>query len=222
MAKTTRKSTDTTPITPIGEITLGVDTHLEFHVAATKDALGRTLDTLKFPTTQAGFAQLWTWATSFGPVTLAAVEGTGSYGASLTSFLTDHRVDVVEVNRPNRQKRRLHGKSDTQDAINAAAAAQSGDAIATPKLRTGPVESIRVLRIARDQLVQARTAAINALKALLVTAPTELRESLHGLSVTVLLQRCSASQRKPPPRPRHGHPGRATPRRRSRRPCRTG
>jgi transposase len=203
MAKTRTKSTHTTPIVPVGDITGGVDTHPQFHVAAAKDSLGRTLGTEKFPATLAGFAALLAWLTGFGPLTLVGVEGTGSYGAGLTTYLTTHRVRVVEINRPNRQKRRLHGKSDPKDAIAAAAAAQSGEDTATPKSRTGPVESVRVLRNVRDQLVSARTATINALKALIVTAPQELRESLDGLSTTALVRHCATLSPLvlPPPRP---------------------
>ncbi|MGO1057477.1 IS110 family transposase [Crossiella sp. CA198] len=204
MPKPARKNTPTTPLTPVGEITLGVDTHLEFHVAAAQDSLGRLLGTLKFPATHAGFEQVWDWATAFGPLTLAGVEGTGSYGATLTRFLTEQGVDVVEVNRPNRVQRRLHGKSDAADAINAAGAAQSGRATAAPKPRGGPVETVRVLRITREQYLTARTAALNALHALLVTAPTQLRQALHGLPVRALLQRCRAFPAVELPDPRPG------------------
>lgn len=191
-------------IAPVGEITGGVDTHLEFHVAAARDGLGRVVGTEKFPATQAGYAALLAWLASFGPVALVGVEGTGSYGAGLTTYLTDRGVPVVEVNRPNRQKRRLRGKSDPQDAINAAAAAQSGEATAAPKLRTGPIESVRVLRIARDQLISARTATINTLKALLVTAPAALRESLHSLPTSALIRHCAALAALELPAPRPG------------------
>lgn len=176
---------------PVGEITGGVDTHLEFHLAAARDGLGRVLGTQKFPATLAGYAALHGWLSGFGPLAAVGVEGTGAYGAGLTSYLTGHGARVVEVNRPNRQQRRRNGKSDPGDAIAAAAAVQSGEATATPKLRTGPVESVRVLLQARDQLVKARTAAINTLRALIVTAPAPLRETLHGLSSTALLAHCA-------------------------------
>ena len=44
------------------------------------------------------------------------MEGTGSWGVGLARFLGDHDVMVVEVDRPNRQKRRREGKSDPTDA----------------------------------------------------------------------------------------------------------
>lgn len=120
------------------------------------------------------------------------VEGTGSYGAGLARYLTAAGVRVVEVNRPDRAKRRQKGKSDPQDAINAAAAVQSGDATATPKAGTGIVEAIRVLRIVRAGAVKSRTVALNQLDSLIVTAPAALRATLTGLSTPARLARCAA------------------------------
>ncbi|SDM58037.1 Transposase [Allokutzneria albata] len=192
MTKTPKKVTRTAPAAPVAEVIGGVDTHRDFHVAAAKDSLGPTLGTRSFPATSAGYAALVAWLAGFGPISAVGVEGTGCYGAGLSTYLIEHGITVVEVNRPNRQKRRRAGKSDPRDAINAAAAVQSGDATAAPKTRTGPIESVRVLRQTRDLLVTARTRAINTLKALLVTAPAPLRESLHGLSTTALLTHCAA------------------------------
>ncbi len=61
------------------------------------------------------------------------VEGTGSYGAGLARHLAREQVHVVEVDRPNRQVRRRHGKTDTVDAIAAARAALARTAVGTPK-----------------------------------------------------------------------------------------
>lgn len=187
-----RRAVSPGPVVAVGSITGGVDTHRDFHVAAAKDSLGRDLGTQKFPATAAGYAALVAWLRGFGPVELVGVEGTGCYGAGLSTVLLAEGIAVVEVNRPNRQKRRRTGKSDTLDAIAAAAAALGGEATAAPKPRTGPIESVRVLNETRDMLVKARTAAINTLRALLITAPPELREPLTGLSIPVLITQCAA------------------------------
>jgi hypothetical protein len=63
-------------------ITLGVDTHKDFHVAL--DGLGRCLGTLSIPTTPAGYEELVDWANGFGPLEGVGIEGTGSFGAGLT------------------------------------------------------------------------------------------------------------------------------------------
>lgn len=130
-------------------ITGGVDTHLDVHVAAALDERGTLLGVESFATTESGYKKLLGWLSDFGPVELVGVEGTGSYGAGLTRHLQAERVRVVEVDRPNRQRRRLKGKSDPQDAISAARAALSGDASGEAKTRDGNVESMRVLRVAR-------------------------------------------------------------------------
>jgi transposase len=119
------------------------------------------------------------------------VEGTGSYGAGLTQALLDQGVRVVEVDRPDRRTRRQRGKSDPIDAEAAARAVLAGTATAVPKRRDGIVESIRALRTARSGAVKARTAAINQLKALLVTGPASLRETLDGRSTPALVVACA-------------------------------
>ena len=108
-----------------GDVTGGVDTHGEQHVAAVIDAVGRILGTQAFPADLPGYRQLLRWMRSFGPVARAGVEGTGSYGAGLARYLTGNGVTVVEVNRPSRQARRRRGKSDATDADAAARAARS-------------------------------------------------------------------------------------------------
>jgi len=178
-------------------VTGGVDTHRDFHWAAAKDTLGRVLGTQRFAASPTGYQALLSWLRSFGPVSAVGVEGTGSYGAGLTRVLLTQQVPVVEVTRPNRQKRRQKGKSDPQDAVNAAAAVQSGDATAAPKLRTGPIESVRTLRNTRATLIKARTAAWNTLHATLVTAPDQLREHLRGHSPATLLTTCQALPNDP-------------------------
>jgi len=65
---------------------------------------------------------------------------------------------------------------------------QAGDSTVIPKAGTGQVAMIRSLRVARQTAMRARTQAINALRALLVTAPAELREQLRGRSATRLVR----------------------------------
>jgi transposase len=42
-------------------VTVGVDTHVDVHVAVALDQLGRRLGWLSFPTTPAGYAELVAW-----------------------------------------------------------------------------------------------------------------------------------------------------------------
>ena len=119
------------------------------------------------------------------------MEGTGTYGAGLARHLAQHDVEVIEVDRPDRKTRRRQGKSDPVDAIAAARAVLAGTATGAPKTRTGPVEAIRALRVARRGAVKARTAALNQLHGLLTSAPEPLRAALTGLRTTELVNRCA-------------------------------
>jgi transposase len=173
-------------------VTVGVDTHRDVHVAGARDQLGRRIATTLIPTTPAGYQQLLDWARQLGEITAFGIEGTGCYGAGLARFLRDKSIRVVEVNRPDRAARRRHGKSDPVDADAAARAVQAGDATGAPKAGTSTVEMLRVLRVARQTALKARTQATNALRALLVTAPPQLREQLQGLSKTRLPRAAAA------------------------------
>ena len=181
-------------------ITVGVDTHLDSHVAHANDQLGRRVGTRSVPTTPTGYQDLLAWARGLGQPIALGVEGTGSYGAALARFLAANGQVVVEVNRPDRQARR-RGKSDPLDAEAAARAVQAGQATVAPKAGTGQVEMIRSLRVARQTAIRARTQAINALKALLVTAPAELREQLRDLPTATLVAAAAALVPGPIPSP---------------------
>src|SRR5664279_2313933 len=172
------------------QITGGVDTHLDVHVAAALDERGALLGVESFETTPAGYDKLLTWLRSFGTVELLGVEGTGSYGAGLTRHLHGDGVRVVEVDRPNRQRRRRRGKSDPEDAISAARGAQGGDATGEAKSRDGNVEAMRVLRVARASARKGRTQALNQMRSLISTGPDSVRDVLSrlgGIQETVLL-----------------------------------
>src|SRR4051794_33228455 len=160
----------------------GVDTHGRTHHAAAIDSAGRLLGDAQFAATAAGYAALLAWLRGFGPLVKVGVEGTGTYGAGLARHLTGEGVAVIEVAGPDRKPRRRQGKSDPIDAIAAGRAVLAGTATGAPKTRTGPVEAIRALRVARRGAVKARTAALNQLHGLLASAPEPLRADLVALS----------------------------------------
>jgi len=160
------------------EVILGVDTHLDINVGAVISHAGKLLGTLVTSTNASGYMQLLAWARSLGYVQRAGVEGTGTYGAGLARALREQGVEVLEVNRPDRSKRRLKGKSDPTDAENAARAVLSGQATAIPKSQCGAAEAMRTISVARRSAVKAKTQAINQLRAILVCAPQDIRERL--------------------------------------------
>ena len=127
----------------------GVDTHLDVHVAAALDPIGGVLVWSPLsPILTATRRCSSEWASS-GPMSKVGVEGTGAYGAGLGRFLRRAGVEVIEVDRPNRQTRRTKGKSDPADAVEAARAVLSGQCTGAPKSRDGNVEAIRALLVAK-------------------------------------------------------------------------
>lgn len=170
-------------IREVVEVTGGVDTHADTHTVAALDQLGGLLGTATFPATGPGYQHLLDWLGGHGPLGRVGVEGTGWYGAGLARHLSAAQQAVVEVNRPNRADRRARGKSDPQDAINAARAVLAGTATATPKTRDGVVEAVRVVQTTRRGAVKARSAALGQFISLLVTAPEAVRAMLRPLTV---------------------------------------
>ncbi len=170
----------------------GVDTHADTHTAAVIDAAGRLLAHRQFPATPAGYGQLADWLAAHGRVQRVGVEGTGVYGAGLARSLTAADIELVEVDRPDRKTRRFAGKSDPIDAEAAARAALTGRATGTPKTRTGPVEALRALRVARRSAIAARAEAQTQLRSLVITAPEPLRGQLRTLTTRRLLTTCAA------------------------------
>jgi transposase len=169
------------------EVILGVDTHKDVHVAAVVTTLGAQVANATFPTTAAGYRQLLAWARGFGVLERAGVEGTGSYGVAVSRYLSSQAITVIEVNRPDRAARRRHGKTDTVDAVAAARAVLSQRATNPAKTADGPVEMLRMFRLARASAVKSRTQAINQLKAVIVTTDPALRQRLTGLSEAALI-----------------------------------
>ena len=173
------------------EVILGVDTHLNLHVGALINNTGKCLGTLSVPTDAGGYLKLIAWAGSFGLLRRAGVEGTGTYGAGLARALRDHEIQVLEVNRPDRAMRRSRGKSAPIDAENAARAVLSGTVTAVPKQQSGPAEAMRSVSVARRSAVKAKTQAINQLRALLISAPQEIRQRLLKEKTIDCVRGCS-------------------------------
>jgi transposase len=178
--------------TGVSGVVVGVDTHKDRHVAVAINAVGARLGETSCPTSTSGYQQLEAWAAGYGPVHAFGVEGTGSYGAGLSRYLTAAGHAVCEVNRPDRATRRRQGKSDPIDAEAAARAVLAGQARVTPKAADATVEMIRMVKTARNSAVKARTQAINQIHALLITAPAPVREPLAGFKTDRLISTCAA------------------------------
>jgi transposase len=172
----------------------GIDTHADTHHVAVLDRTGRRLGDMQVPATSAGYRAALKFFSRWPGLSVVGIECTGSYGAGVTRAARTAGLRVVEVNRPNRFQRRLQGKTDTFDAYSAAEAVLSGRATAAPKGGDGLVESLRVLRTSRSSALSARTATINQIKAMLISAPDQLRSRYQGLSNIKLIAALVASR----------------------------
>ncbi|PPH07168.1 IS110 family transposase [Rathayibacter sp. AY1G1] len=151
---------------------VGVDTHARTHtyaIVATKT--GEILGTKAFPVTAAAIDRAIAWVRGIaGGSVLFAMEGTGSYGASLGRALLRDEIVFCEV-RPPKKSSRVRGKTDEIDAIAAATSAMGIEleALTRPKA-DGLRNALRVTLDARRDMEVRRTSARNQLNALIRTA----------------------------------------------------
>lgn len=170
---------------------VGVDTHRDHHSAAVTDTAGAALADTQVPADAYGYRRLLAFAAEHAPGRRVwAIEGTGSFGSGLTTFLLEHGEWVVEIDRPKRPARRNGAKSDELDAVRAAREALSREHLAQPRQR-GWREALRVLMTTREGAVVSRTKAIGLLKGLIVCAPGPLREQLRRHDTDTQLARCA-------------------------------
>jgi transposase len=167
-------------------VAIGIDTHKDVHVAVACDRHGRQLDACEITPCAGGYARLLNWAQALGEPAFA-IEGCGSYGASLAGFLSSAGAAVWEAERPRRRDRR-RGKSDLIDAAIAARRLISGEGLGRPRGGGERREQLRLLLLERRGVVQARTAALNQLQAAALTPA--LPERLRALGSEKLLRAC--------------------------------
>lgn len=173
------------------EFVIGVDTHKQTHTGAVVDALGAELALTTCPATQAGYRDLLLFARAHSAGSRCwAIEGTGSYGRGLTSYLLAHGERVFEIDRPQRPARRNGAKNDELDATRAAREWLMRPDPSQPR-RRGWREALRVLLRTRKSAIKSSSQAMCHLKSLVVTAPMALRQRLDPLNATALVTACA-------------------------------
>jgi hypothetical protein len=151
---------------------IGVDAHARTHALAVLACpTGEVLDEAQFPATTAGLARAVAWVARRTGADLDAlwvIEGVGTYGARLARAAADAGYAVAEAPRMNARANRGVGKSDPLDARRIAQAALPLDhtQLRLPRTDEEPGR-LRILIASRDHITNERTAAINALIALL-------------------------------------------------------
>ena len=136
---------------------IGIDTHKDAHSAAIVNRAGRVEADTHLAADAFGYRRLLGFALEHAPGRRVwAIEGTGSFGSGLTSFLLEQGEWVVEIDRPKRPARRDGAKSDELDAARAAREALAREHLAQPRQR-GWREALRVLLVTREGAMVSRT-----------------------------------------------------------------
>ena len=173
---------------------VGVDPHGDSHALAVVHVVsGAVVHESTVDANSDGYAQALTLVEKQAPGRRAfAIEGTGSYGAGLTRFLSGQGERVLEVSRLRRE-RGSGGKTDALDAVRAARSVLGQERPSTPRAG-GERQALQALVAAREGAVNARRAGLCQLRDLLITTPEPLRSELRPLTRARLLQRLAASR----------------------------
>src|SRR4051794_24516065 len=128
---------------------IGVDPHRDTHALAIVEVVsGVVVFESTVSANNDGYAEALKLAEQHGPGRRAfAIEGTGSFGAGLTRFLTVRDERVLEVGRLRRE-RRTGAKTDALDAIRAAHSVLSQQRPSTPRAG-GERQALQALVAAR-------------------------------------------------------------------------
>jgi transposase len=168
----------------------GVDTHARTHTVALIDTTtGQVMLNRTFPTTPGGLKRLTGWISHQAGThkILTVIEGIGSYGAKLADLCNSEGLETVEPGPMGKHDYR--GKNDQVDAARIARSVTGMcvERLRRPRSSDGARAALRVLITARDEINRERTAAINALTALLriVDLGVDARKSL---TKTVIVQ----------------------------------
>lgn len=177
-----------TDLREVVDVVIGVDTHVHTHSAAAVDArTGGVLDEITVEATADGYYQLVEFADEHAALRAWAIEGTGGHGAGLTRHLERGEEVVIELDRPERAKRRNGAKSDPLDAIRAAREALSRPRLGGPR-SGGDRQALSVLLAARRSAVNAATDAQRQVFSLVIAAPEPIRERFRGQKLPAMIK----------------------------------
>jgi len=181
-----------TDLREVVDVVIGVDTHVHTHSAAILDAgTGGVLDEITVEATADGYAELVEFANEHAALRAWAIEGTGGHGAGLTRHLERGEEVVIELDRPERAKRRHGAKSDPLDAIRAAREALSRPRLGGPR-SGGDRQALSVLLAARRSAVKAAGDAQRQVFSLIIAAPEQIRARFRGQKLPAMLKTAAA------------------------------
>jgi transposase len=189
--------TSLTDLREVVDVVIGVDTHVHTHTAAAVDSgTGGVLDQITVEATADGYAQLVEFADEQAALRVWAIEGTGGHGAGLTRHLERREEVVIELDRPERAKRRHGAKSDPLDAVRAAREALARPRLGTPR-SGGNRQALSVLLAARRSAVNAATDAQRQLFSLVIAAPEPIRAKFRGKTLPAMVKTATGLRTHP-------------------------
>ncbi|WP_447925343.1 IS110 family RNA-guided transposase [Georgenia muralis] len=189
--------TSVTRLSEVVDVVIGVDTHVQTHTAAAVEArTGALLGQVTVESTPAGYEELTAFADEHSTLRAWAIEGTGGHGAGLARHLAHAQEIVVELDRPERARRRHGAKSDPLDAERAAREAMARTRLGTPRAG-GDRQALSVLLAARRSAVEAATLAQRQLFSLVIAAPEALRARFRGKKIPAMVATAAALRLHP-------------------------
>jgi transposase len=189
--------TSLTDLREVVDVVIGVDTHVHTHSAAAVDArTGGVLEEITVEATVDGYTQLVEFADEHATLRAWAIEGTGGHGAGLARMLAGREEIMIELDRPERAKRRNGAKSDPLDAIRAAREALARPRLGAPRA-TGERQALSVLLAARRSAVNAAGDAQRQLFSLVIAAPEPVRKRFRGKKVPAMVKTAATLRTHP-------------------------
>ena len=175
-----------------GPVAAGIDTHKKQHALCILDGFGRRVSAAFFDANEKGYAEIAEAIGSPEDCLVVGIEGTMSYGAGITRYLLGKGYKVVEVLGPeSKRKKKGVNKDDLKDAERAARTALAEDHTSIPKSGDGWVEAVRCLAAAHRLAVKTSTAAANAVKGLITSAPEKFKAKYAGMETEAMMKSLS-------------------------------
>lgn len=170
---------------------IGVDPHKCTHTAVfVAAATGKKLASQTVPADPRGFAALVKVAEGYSGSRCWVIEGCGSWGRGLATWLINRGETVREIDSPRRTARRMGKKNDELDATRAAREALGREDLAEPRCG-GDRDALATLLLARRSAVEMANDTERQLHALASTCPEQLAKRLRGLKTHRLVTVCA-------------------------------
>ena len=172
------------------DIVIGVDPHKHNHTAAVVAAdTGRHHGSFTAASDPDGFAELVAFADEHPGTRCWVIEGCGSWGRGLATWLLASGEQVREIDSPIRPARRMGKKTDTLDAVRVAREAIGREDLATPR-DTGDRDALAALLVARRSAVEMTGDTERQLVSLAATCPEPLAVRLRCKTTAQIVDTC--------------------------------